>query len=68
MKRSAAYIEAGRQKIRKAPAYDMSIEEMNYYIKSIAAGNECLPRIFKALADVFLMGVEAGYRIKSKEK
>lgn len=64
MIRNTAYIAEGKEKIRKAPAYGLSMPELEHYLTSVT-DNEAF---IKTLINIFYLGVEAGYRIKNKEK
>lgn len=64
MIRNTAYIAAGKRKIQKAPAYGLSMPELEHYLTSVT-DNETF---IKTLINIFYLGVEAGYRIKNKEK
>lgn len=64
MIRNKAYIEAGKKKIQTAPAYDLSMPELGHYIASVTDDETFI----KTLTNMFYLGVEAGYRMKNKEK
>lgn len=59
--RNEEYVKAGRKKIQEASVYGLSMAEMIHY--RTRAYTEELPDL--ALADIFYLGVEAGYRMAS---
>jgi len=62
MIRSKAYVEAGKKKIKNAPAYGLSMDELETLIMlAYADGNP-----LNAIGTAFYIGIEAGYRMASK--
>ena len=61
MKRGTAYINAGRERIKKDNHYSMSMGELEDFIETA-----CNEDIITAIANAYYMGIEAGARMTKK--